>query len=322
MNIQTSQKLSAFAHDTIAGLINHNKFLHPKYFYDATGSRIFEKIMRMPEYYLTDCEYHIFDQQSESICEALANGHSAIDLVELGPGDGLKSRLLLHVLIQRHTPLNYLPVDISKHAVDELVKDLHKDFPSLKIEPKAGDYFDVIKNMQGSNGRSKAVLFLGSNIGNFFPQERKAFLKQLREFTSSGDKVLIGFDLKKSPKVILDAYDDPQGYTRDFNINHLVRINRELDADFDIPEFEHHAVYEPVTGTAKSFLVSRKEQKVNIRGTGHTIKFKKWESIFMELSQKFDLDDIEKMAMEAGFVVKKNFTDRKNYFADSLWERK
>ncbi|MFN2395060.1 MAG: L-histidine N(alpha)-methyltransferase [Bacteroidales bacterium] len=320
--MSTATKLSEFASDTLMGLTANQKFLHPKYFYDDNGSRIFQKIMRMPEYYPTDSELEIFSDQSSEISKAIAENNDFFDIIELGPGDGLKSGILLKNMVKINKDFTYIPVDISRQALRDLVKKLNAELPELAVHEAAGDYFHVMHNLRQGNGKPKVILFLGSNIGNFSENERKDFLQQLSEITAPGDKLLLGIDLKKSPGVIINAYNDPHGYTRDFNLNHLTRINREMDADFQIDEFEHHASYDPVSGAAKSYLVSKKPQKVNLGVTGTEILFRQWESIFMELSQKFDPDDIEKMAIDAGFVVKKNFTDRKNYFADSLWERK
>ncbi len=320
--MSTATKLSEFARDTLTGLTAKQKFLHPKYFYDDNGSRIFQKIMRMPEYYLTDSELEIFSDQTNEISKAIAENNDFFDIIELGPGDGLKSGILLKSMIESKFDFTYIPVDISRQALHGLVKKLSAELPELPVHEAAGDYFHVMHDLRQRNGKPKVILFLGSNIGNFTEKERIDFLQQLSNITAPGDKLLLGADLKKPPEVIINAYDDPHGYTRDFNLNHLTRINRELDADFQTDNFVHHASYDPMSGAAKSYLVSKKPQKVNLGVTGTEIPFRQWESIFMELSQKFNPDDLEKMAMEAGFILKKNFTDRKNYFADSLWERK
>ena len=320
--MSTATKLSEFASDTLTGLTAKQKFLHPKYFYDDNGSKIFQRIMRMPEYYLTESELEIFSAQADEIGKEIAKNNEFFDIIELGPGDGLKSGILLKSMMKDNMGFTYIPVDISKQALHDLVKKLSAELPELPVHEAAGDYFHVMHDLRQRNGKPKVILFLGSNIGNFTERERMHFLQQLSNITAPGDKLLIGVDLKKSPRFIINAYDDPHGYTRDFNLNHLLRINRELDADFQIDNFEHHASYDPVSGAARSYLVSKKPQKVNLGVTGTEILFRQWESIFMELSQKFDLDDIEKMAREAGFIAKKNFTDQKNYFADSLWERK
>ena len=314
-------RLSEIAVDTLHGLSADPKYLLPKYFYDDNGSKIFQDIMQMPEYYLTDCEHEIFTNQRVQITDAFKEGSSGFDLIELGSGDGLKTKVLLKYLIENSASFNYIPVDISQKANNELVKGLSKDLPLLSVHAKTGDYFKVIKQLNGYSVIRKIILFLGSNIGNFTSKEIDLFLSQLAGFTHKGDKVLIGFDLKKSPEVIMKAYNDPHGHTRKFNLNHLERLNNELEADFNLGNFEQHTKYNPATGEVKSFLVSKTEQTVNIGAIGQSFLFKQWEPVFMELSRKFDLETIETMAKEHGFKVKQHFTDNRKYFVDSLWVR-
>ncbi len=313
--------LTAFAKDTLKGLSNTHKYLLPKYFYDDKGSKIFQDIMHMPEYYLTGCEYDIFNRLSEDICQYLISPASAFQLIELGAGDGLKSGLILKTLSGLKIPFTYVPVDISQHALNVLTAKVKQELPSVTVKEKAGDFFNIMKDFQHENGSRKVVMFLGSNIGNFYEAERNTFLNLLSEMTAPGDKALIGFDLKKSPATILKAYDDPHGHTRDFNLNHLTRINRELRADFNIDNFHHHVSYNPITGATKSYLVSKKTQTVYLGDLDKTFSFQQWEPIFMEISQKFNYSDIEKLARNHGFKVVNNFTDEKNYFTDSLWVR-
>lgn len=317
MEVKVGQ--TAFAEDTIKGLTSPNKYLLPKHFYNKKGSQIFQDIMGMPEYYLTDCEFTIFSEQSDSICDAIIPHQSSFELIELGPGDGLKSKILLKKLSDKQLDYTYLPVDISKHALNELSCKLSREIPGIKIIKKEGDFFRIMKDLSARNGLQKVVLFLGSNIGNFLPEERDHFLALLSGLSAPGDKALIGFDKKKDPEVIMNAYDDPHGHTRDFNLNHLVRINEELNADFNIENFVHHTSYNPVSGAAKSYLVSTKDHKVRIDDLGKTIEFRKWEPIFMELSQKFNDNDIRSLARRFGFEVQENFTDQNHYFTDSLW---
>lgn len=311
--------LTKLASDTLLGLSSNPKYLLSKYFYDDAGSAIFQDIMNMPEYYLTDCEHEIFSSQKEEITHAICNDTLGFNLIELGSGDGMKTKILLKYLVGKPIHFQYTPVDISAKANSELVESLKSELPSLKVEAKTGDYFHKLKNLNGHASISKIVLFLGSNIGNFSDNETDAFYNQLSAFTNSGDKVLIGFDLKKSPQVIMDAYNDPHGHTRRFNLNHLVRLNRELGADFNIGQFEQHTIYDPKTGDVKSFLVSKAKQKVHLGTLEQDFHFRQWETIFMERSRKFDLSTIKKLAEKSGFKVVQNFTDKRNYFVDSLW---
>jgi dimethylhistidine N-methyltransferase len=308
--------------DTMKGLSANPKYLLPKYFYDDIGSRIFQDIMQMPEYYLTDCEHEIFITQQEQITDLFGEGVSYFDLIELGSGDGIKTKILLKSLVDNSVYFNYIPVDISHKANSELVKTLNKELPSLTIHAKTGDYFQVFKQLNGYSGLRKIILFLGSNIGNFTDSEISLFLSKLSEYTHKGDKVLIGFDLKKSPDIIMHAYNDPHGHTRNFNLNHLTRLNNELGANFNIKNFEQHTEYNPASGEVKSFLVSKTEQTVTIDALNKKFQFKKWEPVFMELSRKFDLKIIESLAAAYGFNIEQHFSDRRNYFVDSLWIKK
>jgi len=310
---------ASLACDTLKGLSSDPKYLLPRYFYDDTGSRIFQDIMQMPEYYLTECEYEIFSLQKSAIANALMEEQDHFDLVEFGSGDGEKTEVLLKYLSDHSVDFTFIPVDISEQANSELVNKLQARIPSIRIEAKTGDYFKVMKMMDYSTSHCRIIFFLGSNIGNFSEDELNTFLLNLSRLTRKNDKVLIGFDLKKSPSVIMQAYDDPHGYTRNFNMNHLARINRELDADFDLDRFEHHPEYNPMTGEMKSYLVCTTDQTVHIGALEESIRFRKWEPIFMELSRKFDTDTIRDLAETYGFRVVNNYTDSRNYFVDSLW---
>lgn len=311
--------ISDIAKDTLRGLSANTKFLLSKYFYDDAGSSIFQDIMQMPEYYLTDCEFEIFTTHKKQITEAFQKNVQAFDLIELGSGDGLKTKILLQSLVENKVSFHYIPVDISHKANIELVNSLKSELPFLNVNAKTGDYFQEVKKLNGHSGLRKVILFLGSNIGNFTDEEINLFLGQLSNLCHQGDQVLIGFDLKKSPEIIMKAYDDPYGHTRRFNLNHLVRLNRELDANFDLDQFEQHTDYNPMTGEVKSFLVSQTEQTVSVADLEQSFHFKKWEPIFMELSRKFDYETIEKLAKDHGFRVGVQFTDKQNYFVDSLW---
>lgn len=313
--------LTEIAEDTIKGLSSEPKYLLPKYFYDDSGSKIFQQIMHMDEYYLTDCEYEIFYEQKMDIAKDIRGDNSYFDLIELGSGDGLKTKVLLTHLVKTSASFTYVPIDISEHANNILVNSLKKEIPELRVHPETGDYFQVMKNLSSASKNRKVIFFLGANIGNFSDQETTLFFQQLHDLTNTGDLILIGFDLKKSPGVIRNAYADSHGYTKDFNLNHLLRLNKELGADFKTEKFEQHTVYDPVSGAVKSYLVSKENQTVNFKTIEHKVEFEKWEPVFMELSQKYSYNDIKRLAQETGFKVRKNYTDRKEYFVDSLWER-
>ena len=312
-------QLSDIAMDTLNGLSANPKFLLPKYFYDDNGSRIFQDIMKMPEYYLTDCEFEIFESQKQQIADAFTIDHSYFDLIELGSGDGFKTKIVLQQLIRQSEKFKFIPIDISAKANEDLVKDLNHEIPDLTVGAKTGDYFQIMRELDLVSHNRKVILFLGSNIGNFSDEETDSFLTHLTEFTQPGDQLLIGLDLKKSPDVIMKAYDDPHGHTSNFNLNLLARLNSELGADFNLADFEHHASYDPFSGDVKSYLVSKIEQTVSVTALEQDFNFARWEPIFMERSRKYDLPHIERMAARNGFKIKQHFLDRRNYFVDSLW---
>lgn len=311
--------ISDIASDTLSGLSANPKFLLSKYFYDDAGSAIFQDIMQMPQYYLTGCEFEIFSTYRKQITDALRQDVPMFDLIELGSGDGLKTKILLQFLVENSVRLHYIPIDISRKANNDLVRSLKRELPLLDVSAKTGDYFREVKKLNGYSGLSKVILFLGSNIGNFTDEEINLFLAQLSKLCHKGDKALIGFDLKKSPDVIMKAYNDPTGHTRRFNLNHLIRLNRELNANFYPGNFEHHTEYNPGNGEVRSFLVSNTVHTVYIAALQQAFSFRKWEPIFMELSRKFDFETIENLAEENGFKVEKQFTDNRNFFVDALW---
>lgn len=308
----------SFAKDVQAGLSEDPKRLSSKYFYDKKGDELFQSIMRMPEYYLTSCEYSIFTEQKDEILQAI--GREPFELIELGAGDGYKTKVLLSYFQQQGLPFVYRPVDISQNVMDSLQVDLEEQLPELSVRPLVGDYFKMLEKLHSEDGQRKVVLFLGSNIGNYNRQEALRFLEQLRKQLEPGDHLLIGFDLKKDPEIILQAYNDPAGITAAFNLNLLERINRELGGNFNLEAFSHWETYNPVTGAAQSYLVSQAEQEVEIKAVGQAFHFQAWEAINVELSLKYSPMEIEALARAAGFQLVRHFYDDRHYFMDSLWE--
>ncbi len=321
MDSSIAAKYDAFAEDVHQGLSDEQKFLSSKYFYDDEGSRLFQKIMDLPEYYLTRSEYEIFATQTKEIFEAFAASSPAFDLIELGAGDGTKTAVLIEYFLTQKADFSYSPIDISQEAVDILSDKFAAQFPELQINAKTGDYFQILETLKNESSRPKILLFLGSNIGNFSAENAVKFFRHLREVMNAGDLLFVGFDLQKDPKIILNAYDDAQNVTADFNLNLLRRINRELGANFNLENFSHYALYHPTDGAARSFLISRQAQTVFIESLNQTFEFAAWEPIFMEISQKYNLPMIEKLAVESGFSVRQNFFDKNIYFVDSLWEK-
>jgi dimethylhistidine N-methyltransferase len=311
-----------FAKDVEKGFNGNPKYLDSKYFYNEKGDQLFRQIMQLDEYYLTDCEFEILKENAELYRTLFLDSETHFSLVELGAGDGLKTKVLLQHFTDKQTRFSYLPIDISNNVLNILKNQVNKEIPELEVEPYPGDYFNALGRMSTGEQDRKVILFLGSTIGNFKYEEAVHFLKELNSQMTTKDLLLIGFDLKKDPNVILKAYNDKKGITAAFNLNLLERINQELDGEFDIEQFYHYPNYDPATGEAKSYLVSKKEQIINVGKLGQRFHFLKGEPIFMEISKKYDLQSIKLLAEESNFTMKNNFFDSKLYFANSLWQKK
>ncbi len=305
-----------FAEDVHDGLSSSFKNLPSKYFYDDEGSRLFQKIMALPEYYLTNCEFDILKAQSSNIYKAL-KFKEHFNVVELGAGDGSKTIELLTALSNAKADFTFVPVDISNEAISILDKKIKSALPNIDIKPMIGDYFEVLHKIRTDKSPS-LVLFLGSNIGNYAYAEAIELLKLIQEELRANDKLLIGFDLKKNPNIIAPAYNDVAGITKAFNINLLTRINQELGGDFNLDQFDFYSHYNPESGAVKSYLVSLQKQDVHLSEIQKTYHFEKNELIYTELSKKYNISEIEEMASKTGFACSKHFMDSKNFFSDSL----
>lgn len=287
------------------------------YFYDKIGDDLFREIMAMPEYYLTRCEHEILSTNKQAIYEALRN--TDFDLIEFGAGDAYKTRILLHHFTRQKAHFQYIPIDISANILETLSDSLRRELPELKIKTVAGEYFHSLAELSQKDTKRKLVLFLGSNIGNMDALHAQDFLRRIYANLNPGDLLLLGADLRKDPQTVLAAYDDAALITSRFNLNLLHRINQELDANFDLDQFYHYPVYDPATGTAKSFLVSRADQLVEIKALEQTIQFHAGEAIATEISQKYDIETFQCWATATGFHIRKIFSDHKNYFANVLF---
>ena len=313
-------KKDIFAEDILKGLSSNPKYLSSKYFYDDEGSRLFQEIMKVPEYYLTRSEYEIFSRQTKDIFLAFKAASGAFDLIELGAGDGSKTSLLVDYFLDQKADFRYVPVDISSEALNVLTDKFKKQFPALNMQPEQGDYFQILETFKEKFDNKKIILFLGSNIGNFSETQALTFFKQLRGLVKHGDFLFIGFDLHKNPKTILRAYADSLGITGKFNLNLLKRINRELGGNFNIEEFKHYASYHPTERAARSFLISQINQTVRVESLGREFQFEQWEPIFMEVSQKYNLEMINNIARQSGFEIVKNLFDENRFYTNSLWK--
>lgn len=307
-----------FALDVLMGLSTHPKQISSKYFYDDEGSRLFEAIMRLPEYYPTQCEKEILSTHAARLATAFGDGH--FNLAELGSGDGMKTKVLLQALQAKKASFRYLPIDISGAAVEDLLGSLDKEFPDIETEGLVGDYFEGLHWLAKSHPGRTVVLFLGSNIGNFSRAESRVFLHSLWNALDDGDRVLFGFDLKKDIDIMLDAYNDSQGVTRDFNLNLLTRINRELGGDFAVDQFRFFSTYDVFGGSMTSYLVSQVKQEVFIEAIGQRFEFKPWEPIRTEFSYKYLESDIKSLAADTNYRVVEQFYDSRRYFTSSLWQ--
>ncbi|GMQ25101.1 L-histidine N(alpha)-methyltransferase [Algoriphagus sp. oki45] len=308
--------MNDFEKEVLEGLGKKNKSLSSKYFYDSEGSRIFQEIMDMPEYYLPKAEMEIIQNQSGYIAEKIWK--KELDVIELGAGDGRKTVHFLEVLSSKVPQLAYFPLDIDEGILRENENLVNKQVPSIKVKPLMGDYFQTLPQIRERN-IPRVILFAGSNIGNFPDSKASEFLEMIKKEMKAGDYFLLGADLKKHPKMILDAYSDAKGITARFNLNLLKRINRELSADFDLSAFEHYATYHPMTGAAESFLVSLKKQTVTI-GT-KKIEFGLHEVIKTEISQKYDQERLMDLAEGSGLKWDSAYSDSQSLFSWVLFKR-
>jgi L-histidine N-alpha-methyltransferase len=285
----------------IAGLALPQKALPPKYFYDDAGSRLFERICRLPEYYLTRAELALTRTSIASIARFAGRG---CELIEYGSGESLKTRLLIRAL----RPAAYLPVDISQAALRAAAERLGREFPWLEIVPVHGDFSRPVELPRSR--ATRVVYFPGSTIGNLSPDEAHAFLSVTR---GQAARMLVGVDLRKAANVLHAAYNDSRGVTAAFNLNLLARINRELGADFDLKRFEHYAFYNAAAGRIEMHLVSLARQSVRIGR--HRFAFEAGESIHTENSYKYSIEGFRTLAARAGYAAVKTWTDRNALFA-------
>ncbi|HEY6820455.1 MAG TPA: L-histidine N(alpha)-methyltransferase [Burkholderiales bacterium] len=293
----------SFRDDVVAGLSLPDKALAPKYFYDAAGSRLFERICRLPEYYLTRTELALTRKNLASIARFAGRG---CELIEYGSGESLKTRLLLGAL----RPAAYYPVDISESALALATRRLARAYPWLRIVPVVGDFSRPLRIPSSGARARQVVYFPGSTIGNLTPQEAHAFLARSRD---QAGRMIVGVDLKKDANVLHAAYNDSRHVTAAFNLNLLKRINRELGGDFDLRHFSHYAFYNAAAGRIEMHLVSLARQAVRIGR--HRFRFDVGESIHTENSYKYSVEGFSALARGAGFSTTKVWTDREGLFS-------
>jgi len=306
-----------FAQDVLAGLSGSPKSLPCKYIYDDEGDRLFREITEQPEYYLTRTEYSILRQHAVDIAEHIGEGE--FNLVELGPGDGGKARVLMERFSASGLQYTFVPIDICESSLEYIIEQSERRFAHVPVDGLVADYHDGLEWLANSSSSRNFVMFLGSNIGNFEPDDARRFLRDLRKALHPGDLVLIGFDLKKDIETLNRAYNDELGVTNRFHLNLLRRINIELGGEFELDTFEYSGSYNAATGAIESYLVSNVDQTVHVQALDKVFAFKEWEPINTECSQKYTESDIREMAKTSGFSVVENYGDSRDFFIDSLW---
>ncbi|WP_100407993.1 L-histidine N(alpha)-methyltransferase [Bacillus solitudinis] len=299
--------LSSFKEEVLMGLSQNQKQLHPKLFYDVKGSRLFNQITTLPEYYLTRVEKEILATYHSDISSFIGNDAS---LIELGCGSEEKIQLILETLQQSKC---YIPIDISEEALENTVEKLMDTNPLLEVQAIRADYTQALSFLSREQGKKKVILFLGSTLGNFEVGDRNYFLQQLATYLNPGDGLMIGIDLKKSPTILEAAYNDAAGVTASFNKNLLHRINRELGANFQVEQFEHRALFNEEESRIEMHLVSKINQDVLIGE--ESFSFSAEETIHTENSYKFDLEDFQLTLKKAGLHFSKAWIDPQSYFA-------
>jgi L-histidine N-alpha-methyltransferase len=316
-HVGAARVASTFAEDVRRGLTAPSKFLYPKYFYDELGSRLFEAITALPEYYPTRAEAEILRDHAGEIVAALGG---PVWLLELGSGDGQKTRLVIEALLARQGTLEYVPVDISESAVEVSSRSLLTSYSDLRITGYVGEYHRALRRIKEDRRAPglTLVLFLGSTLGNLDPEERRVLLREVRALLNPGEGFLLGVDLKKPESVLIPAYDDALGVTAAFNLNLLVRVNRELGGEFDLHAFRHRALYNQREGRVEMHLESRRAQTVAVRELGLEVPFAEGETIHTESSYKFDREQLAALAADTGFEVRKTWTDSGERFASNL----
>ncbi|MBI3003059.1 MAG: TIGR04348 family glycosyltransferase [candidate division NC10 bacterium] len=304
-----------FGREVEAGLRARPKRLPCRFFYDREGSRLFEAICELPEYYLTRAEREILQARAAEIASHFSKETT---LVELGAGSAAKTRILLEAFLRRDGALRYVPVDISRTMLEDASRRLVEEYPTLEIAAIAGEYHDGLRRLKLEADRPRLILWLGSNVGNFERPEAARFVRCVRDTMSPWDRLLVGIDLRKDRAVLQQAYDDSRGVTARFNRNILARINRELGGHFDLETFRHRAVYNEEIGRIEMYLVSGRAQRVSIDRLGLEVPFAAGETIHTENSYKYSFAEIEALAGVGGLRVESQWLDTDRRFSLNL----
>lgn len=307
----------AFATDVYGGLTQSpQKTLPSKYLYDALGSALFEVITQLPEYALTRADERLIKAHAHDVLDTLG---PVSTVVELGSGSGRKTRWVLEACARRQ-PCTYQPIEISATALVQCSRDL-SDIPGVKVLGIENEYLPGLQQMASSRQQGESpmlVMFLGSTIGNFSKPDAQRFLGDVRSFMRPGDGLLLGTDLVKPRQQLVDAYDDALGITGAFNLNMLVRINRELGANFEVRQFKHEARFNADSSAIEMHIQSRIKQTVEIPGAGLTVSFNAGETIWTEISRKYHAGEVTTMASQVGFTMGGQWVDGDWPFAETL----
>jgi L-histidine Nalpha-methyltransferase len=311
-------KLPAFASTPIAvevftGLTGEPKALSPWLFYDEAGSRLFEEITELPEYYVTRTERQILAEHADEIISAAAGGRD-LSMIELGAGTATKTGLLLNAAVRLQGSVTYYPIDVSQTALDEARSRLEAELPEVTVEPIVADYTEGIRQNSTFHGGRRLVLYIGSSIGNFSPEDAVEVLRGVRAQLSPGDCLLLGTDMVKDAQMLHVAYDDAAGVTARFNMNVLTRINREFEGNFDLRLFRHQARWNAQESRVEMHLESLLPQKVAIRALDLEVRFLSGETIHTENSYKFTDESVLELLTRAGFRLRQQWSDADKWF--------
>ena len=304
----------SFAEEISYTLSQNSKFINPKFFYDRKGSDLFESICSLPEYYPTKTEISILKKLKHDLSSYLDEN---MNLVELGSGSSVKTRLLIDIFTTLQIKTEYFPIDISE-ILTESSEQLLKDYDTLHITGIIDTYEGGLEFLKNYDDNKNLIIFLGSSFGNFTPDDGKLFLEKIFSTMNSGDLFLIGLDLVKDKNILEAAYDDSQGITAKFNLNVLSRINDELDADFNINNFSHYSIYNETDQRIEMNLKSLVSQSVIIAKSNLSLNFNKDELIHTEYSHKYHASQIKKLLTDVGFTIKNIWLDDKKYFSLTL----
>ena len=314
VNLSEIEKNNRFARDVDKGLSAKRKYVPPKYFYDKIGSRLFEKICDQPEYYPTRTETRILSTHMDTIIKLIGDHRKSLNIIELGSGSSIKTKLLLKNFLSKRR-IHYFPIDISQSILDISVKHLISEFNNLQCTGICSEYIEGLKRINDlifdspNFSYQKLIIFFGSTIGNFEPNQAQTFMTNIKKQMTNQDMMLVGFDLQKDQRTMEKAYNDAAGITAKFNLNILARINRELGGRFNVKSYYHKSFYNQSANRIEMHIVSKHDQEVEIKLLDKIFSFHAEESIHTENSYKFSLDEITTLATKSGFKIVTNFTD-------------